>query len=486
MRLVSFTYSEIEELRDKHPAWRLLCAEHAPLILTFLHRVFIKGNVRVMEQPELIEALEDELYGHRERYGEKAYPKTALEYLNDWASPQKGWMRKFYTQSSDEPQFDLTPPTEKAISWIASLTERSFVGTESRLMTLFDLLKNIVEGTETDRDVRKADLLRRRAELDAQIERLDQGDFELLQSTAVKERFQQFVGIARDLLSDFRQVEQNFRGLDRRAREQIATWDGSRGQLLDYLFGQRDQITDSDEGRSFRAFWDFLMSQSRQEELTTLLERVLLLEPVQELRPDGRLRRVHYDWMEAGDQTQQTVRLLSEQLRRFLDDRTLQENRRIVELLRSIEKRSIEIKANLPSGDFMEVESAVAQIELPFERPLYSPKEKVRIREKAIVADEGEVDAMALFDQELVDRKELKRHVHRMLTETSHVTLKELVLARPLEYGLAELLAYMELTNTNSSAFRSMVDESVQDEIFWVTARGTTKKTTMSRVIFSR
>ena len=484
MRLVSFTYSEIDELRDKNPAWRLLCAEHAPLILTFLHRVFIKPNVRVIEQPELIEALEDELYGLRERFGEKAYPKPALEYLNDWASPQKGWMRKFYMQGSDEPQFDLTPPTEKAISWIASLTERTFVGTESRLLTLFELLKNMVEGTETDREVRKADLLKRRAELDAQIERLEQGDFELLQSTAVKERFQQFVGIARELLSDFRQVEQNFRGLDRRARERIASWDGSRGQLLDYLFGERDQITDSDEGRSFRAFWDFLMSQSRQEELTMLLERVLSLEPVQELRPDVRLRRVHYDWMEAGDQTQQTVRLLSEQLRRFLDDRTLQENRRIVELLRSIEKRTIAIKSNLPDGDFMEVESAVAQIELPFERPLYSPKPKVRIREKAVVADEGEVDAIALFSQELVDKKELRKHVLRTLNSQPHVTLKELVLARPLEHGLEELLAYME--STSSTAFRSTVDEGVQDEIFWVTARGTTSKTTMSRVIFSR
>jgi len=76
----------------------------------------------------------------RDRLGADAYPKRALDYLNDWASPEKGWLRKFYRQGSDEPHFDLTPATEKAIVWLDALTERSFVGTESRLLTLFELL----------------------------------------------------------------------------------------------------------------------------------------------------------------------------------------------------------------------------------------------------------------------------------------------------------------------------------------------------------
>jgi hypothetical protein len=45
-------------------------------------------------------------------------------------------LRKFYPSGSDEPHFDLTPSTEKAITWLASLIERAFVGTESRLLTL--------------------------------------------------------------------------------------------------------------------------------------------------------------------------------------------------------------------------------------------------------------------------------------------------------------------------------------------------------------
>lgn len=68
------------------------------------------------------------------------------------------------------------------------------------------------------------------------------------------------------------------------------------------------------------SFWDFLMSSRRQEELTELLDRVLALPPVADLKPEARTRRVHYDWLEAGEHSQRTVAQLSQQLRRFLDD----------------------------------------------------------------------------------------------------------------------------------------------------------------------
>ena len=85
----------------------------------------------------------------------------------------------------------------------------------------------------------------------------------------VRDRFLQFIQLARDLLADFREVESNFRKLDRTVRERIALWEGSKAALLEEIMGERDAIAESDEGKSFRAFWDFLMSPARQEELRT-------------------------------------------------------------------------------------------------------------------------------------------------------------------------------------------------------------------------
>jgi hypothetical protein len=184
--------------------------------------------------------------------------------LNDWASDEHGWLRKFYPQGNDEAHFDLTPATEKAIAWLAQREQQHLIGTESRLLTIFELLNQIVQGTETDPEARIAELEKRRADIDAEIERIRQGELTLMDPTQLRERFYQVEQTARTLLADFRQVEQNFLGLDRAVRERITIRDSGRGELQESVFGERGAIADSDQGKSFHAFWDFMMSLRRR------------------------------------------------------------------------------------------------------------------------------------------------------------------------------------------------------------------------------
>ncbi|MBI1907688.1 MAG: DUF3375 domain-containing protein [Rhodocyclales bacterium] len=484
---MSLDYTTLDTLRTHHPAWRLLRSEHAPLVAGFLHRVFVAPNVRVMAAADLAEVLEDELYALRLQLGEGAFPRSALDYLNDWAAPDKGWLRKFYRPGTDEAQFDLTPATEKAIAWLVQLSERQFVGTESRLLTLFDLLKQMSEGSEADPARRIAELQRKRAGIDAEIARVQAGDVPLLDDTALKDRFQQFMQGARELLSDFREVEYNFRQLDRRVRERIALWEGSKGALLEEIMGERDAIGDSDQGKSFRAFWDFLLSSHRQEELTALLDRVLALPAVAELNPDTRTRRVHYDWMEAGEHTQRTVAQLSQQLRRFLDDQAWLENRRIMDILRGIESKALALRETAPAGVVMEMAEPRADIELAMERPLFTPALKPVIADLAVQAGDGDIDPAVLFEQVVVDKARLTRHIRHALQERAQITLSELVATQALQQGLAELVAYLQL---GSETFSSVVDEDSVEPIRWqaLAADGqeVTRCARLPRVIFMR
>ncbi|MCF7964245.1 MAG: DUF3375 domain-containing protein [Methylobacter tundripaludum] len=484
---MNLDYATLDLLRQNHPAWRLLNSPHAPLVASFLQRVFIVPNVRVMAQADLAEILEDQLFALRERLGAEAFPKPALDYLNDWAGTDKGWLRKFYVQGSDEPHFDLTPSTEKAIAWLGTLTERSFVGTESRLLTLFELLKQMSEGSETDPEARIADLHKRRDEIDAEIRRILAGDIPLLDDTALKDRFQQFIQLARELLTDFREVEHNFRGLDRRVRERIALWEGSKGALLEKIMGERDAIADSDQGRSFRAFWDFLMSSSRQEELSSLLERVLALPPIAELGPDARTRRVHYDWLEAGEHTQRTVAQLSQQLRRFLDDQAWLENRRIMDILHGIEAKALALRESQPPGIITDIADTAADIELPMERPLHTPTVKPLIADIELESGDADMDATALYSQIVIDTAQLSRHIRHALQDRSQVTLHELCKMQPLQHGLAELVAYLQLAGDN---FKTVVDEETIDIIAWIRTGNDgleyTKQAHLPRVIFMR
>lgn len=457
-------FATLDALRTHHPAWRLLRSEHASLVASFLSRVFIVPNVRVMAASDMAEALNDELYGIRQLLGEDTFPKSALEYLNDWAAPDKGWLRKFYRAGTDEAQFDLTPASEKALAWLEQLSERQFVGTESRLLTLFDLLKQMRDGTEANPARRIAELQVRRNKIDAEIAEVLSGHLPLLDDSAVKDRFQQFTQGARELLSDFREVEANFRQLDRRVREHIAMWEGSKGKLLEEVLGERDTITDSDQGRSFRAFWEFLLSSRRQEEFSELLDCVMDLPAVEALDPDARLRRVHYDWLEAGEHTQRTVAQLSEQLRRFLDDQAWLENRRIMDILRSIERTALALRDSQPTGVVMELAEPHPDITLPMERPLFTPPLKPVIDSLCLQYGNEQIDDLALFNQVVVDKARLTRHIRHALQDRSQISLSELLDTQPLQQGLAELITYLQL---GCDVFRAVVDEGRQEFVHW-------------------
>ena len=54
-------HDDIAILRGS-PAWRLLRADNAPLILSFLGTVFVEENVREISASELAARLDDELY----------------------------------------------------------------------------------------------------------------------------------------------------------------------------------------------------------------------------------------------------------------------------------------------------------------------------------------------------------------------------------------------------------------------------------------
>jgi hypothetical protein len=476
------SFDEITWLRANSPAWRLLRADNASLVLSFLYRVFVEDNVRAISVTELASRLDDELYALNERVP-GSFPRPAKAYLDDWSSPEAGWLRKYYPEGSDEPHFDATPAVEKALQWVRSLSEREFVGTESRLNTIFELLRQIVRGTETDPQVRIDELARRRHEIDAEIERIEAGDLSVLDSSGVRDRYQQFAATARELLADFREVEENFRKLDRQLREKIAGWQGGKGELLDDVLGSRESIAGSDQGRSFHAFCDFLLSQARQEELSELLAKVDQLADTAERDP--RLRRVHYDWLDAAERTQATVRQLSEQLRRFLDDQVWFENRRVIDILREIEATALRLRDTPVKDLLVEIDATAPAVTLPFERPLYIPVRKPRIDSDDIRpagADE-QTDPSALFEQVYVDPGPLRDAVRAALRREFQVSLAELVSREPLHQGLAELVTYLSLKD---ESFETVFDDSHSEQVRWIGPDGRGRAAVMPRVTFTR
>ncbi|MFE2053402.1 DUF3375 domain-containing protein [Streptomyces sp. NPDC059459] len=426
-----------------HPAWVLLRADNAALVLSFCGTVFVEENARGVPESVLESRLDDQLYLLNE-LDSGSFPRTAAAYLAEWT--KSGWLRKYYPPGEDEAHFDATTALEKATAWVRDLPARSFIGTESRLNTVVTLLRQMAFGTQTDPQARIDELRRERDTLDAQIARLLTGEVELLSPLALLDRYQQVESTAVELLRDFREVEANLRELDRRLRRQVATTEGGKGEQLAAFLLERDEIAQSDQGQSFQAFFDYLLSPRRQQELRELLQQVTQL-PQLEGRTDRRLLKIPFAWLEAAENTQDTVRQLTEQLRRFLADRSRAEDQRVLTLVRSLQRHVTALgdTADLPG---MELEMPRAGIALPMERRLYMPVGRVELDTTAQEpSDDTAADLTELFAGVHVDTEVLTSHVLDAVAASPNgqAALAAVVDDHPLALGLAELLGYFRI-----------------------------------------
>lgn len=447
-------FATAEVLRARNGSWALLKADNAALILSFLGTHFADQNRGPTASSVLAASLAETIAELNATDPDSPrFRRPASQYLEEWSAPERGWLRRFYPADSDEVHYDATSAFQRAYSWVSGLQARSFVGTESRLQLIIELLRQIVHGAESDPDIRLAELRRRREAIDQEIAAVESGHVAMLSPTQLRDRYQQFATTARELLADFREVEENFRGLDRATRERIASWEGNKGDVLAELVGSRSAIADSDQGRTFQAFYDFLLSERQQVELTTLIRNV---ESIGDIESDERLRTIHRDWAVAAERTQQTVRLISEQLRRFLDDRVWLESRRVIDLIRSIEAIAIKVRDD-PPRDGIELDGPGIDITLPADRPLYHARPVAAVQSTIDDTAIGDLDAASLFEQAFVDQTELLSNIRAVVPRGASAQLGDILQQYPTSQGLAELVAYLALEDDDIEV---VMDES--------------------------
>jgi hypothetical protein len=192
---------------------------------------------------------------------------------------------------------------------------------------------------------------------------------------------------------------------------------------------------------------------------------------------------VHYDWLEAGEVAQRTVARLSEQLRRYLDDKVWLENRQIMQTIRAIEQGALATRDQPPAGTYIELDEPGPTIDLPMERPLFSPPWKPTIADQILVEGEGDMPLDVLYEQVYVDKTELAAHIRRTLQTRPQISLAEIVESRPLERGLAEIVAYLSLAADDSHA---LIDDEHKQILAWTDATGCQRQATVPLVVYSR
>jgi len=473
------TYDYLKTLKATHQTLRLLCSDNFAMSVSFFHTVFIEGRRTVTAQGELVRLLEDYLFSLNERQA-GAFPKTAQEYLNDFAG--SGYLRKYYAEA-DEPLYELTPQTQKALEWIESLQKREFVGSRSRFNLVFDLLEELEFETELDDASRIAKLEEQKREIDAQIEAIRSKTALRFDESRIREQYMQVEEIARNLRYDFAEIEYNFRALNTRAMETIALRDDAKADVLGSIFAIEDQIRESDQGKSFFAFWQLLTDLRRSERLSELIEKLYGLESVRRFDPQKRLKNLKYDLLESGEKIVTVTGRLVEQLRRFIDDRVWIENRRILQLCRDIEKQALELRGTMPgSRTFTRLPGAKVALASIADKTLYRLRTETGFKPR-IEPKSREIDLESFLHQCYVDEAELRRRVETLLLQKPQCTLAEVVGHFGADKGIAELIGYLTVAKQSASA---RIDPERFERIDVVDFDGNAKTVRVPRTVFTR
>lgn len=448
----------------------LLKSRSAPFTLSFFFKVFKEAHITTISNTELRNKLESYLEDlEYEEKDEELDANTlfddnllkAAQYIEKWSNA--GFLRK-YPNDEGEDLHELTSDTQKVMKWIVDLQAREFVGTNSRFKDIFFRLQEMIEQNTENAEVRIQELEKKKWEIENEITALKIGKSPVVyDDTEIKERFYELNKMARELLGDFTEVEQNFEQIRKDIQRKYTEKDIAKGSLLVFALDALDEIEGKDQGKSFKAFWEFLMDEKRQQDFTTLTDQLyqLLKDRNIDYGDDRFLKNLKRYLHASGKKVIDANRKLSEKISRVLAEKNLLERRRAIELIGEIRQLAHSLTDTRFKDDaFLEVEDEPF-INLVDRWELGDDKEdqaNVEFPEGMGGAISSDVDFKSLFDQFTIDKKILTQRIDNMLENKAkitsgqvvQITLKEIVDTYGLENGLSEVVGYFSIAASSN------------------------------------
>lgn len=459
----------------------LLRAKNAPLILSFLHKQFIAAKTTTISNSELRQKLasylEDLEYNeHDDELSDVTafddFEMRAGQYIEKWSNA--GFLRK-YPNDLGQDLHELTGDTRKVINWVEDLQRREHVGTNSRFKDIFFKLKNMIEKTTQDVRLRIEDLENKKSEIENEINLLKLGkEPSLFDDIEIREQFYDLNRMARELLGDFAEVEQNFEQIRKEIQRKYSDRESVKGSLLVYALDALDEIENKPQGKSFKAFWEFLMDEKKQQEFNELTDKLyqLLNEREIDYNHDKFLKYLKRFLHASGRKVIDSNKKLSEKISRVLSEKNRFERRHTMELIGEIRQLAYSlIDEGIRNEAFLMIE-VEPDIDLFDRWELWEPND-VTLNTQfpegmgGLVSDD--VDLRTLFDQFNFDKRKLLERIDMMLGDAktqnkTQVTLKEIVDRYGIDNGLSEVVGYFSIA---AESPHHIIIEEVNDPILF-------------------
>lgn len=401
---------------------------------------------------------------------EQILPEKPERYLSEWCADDKRWLRRVVAAGKDEPVFQLTPHAEAVLSFLDRALEQDvgFIGTESRLKLVIQTLSELVTGASEDRQARLHQLRHQRADLDAQIAVLE-SDAELPQRppAIIKEGFATALSLLKQLLGDFRGVEEKFREITRQVQSRQSDPRESRGSVLGFALDEEDRLKEEDQGVSFYEFLRFILQPSQQERLTEVIEQLKKLRELDDMR-DGMetVSRMVPLLLAEAEIVMRTNQRLSATLKKLLDQRAAKERHRVAELLLEVRGLAAKCSSLPPVASNVEIKvDQVPPIYAGFSRSFWTAPARFDVPTLSSheVDEERRRRSFAEYAKLYgLDWKEMRSRIREMVEKSGSAKLSELVASHPLKAGVIEVLGYIQIARDDGHIIQAESTEMIE------------------------
>ncbi len=467
------TIGRLEDILAKDSGIGVLRSRSAAFVLTFFYNTFYLNSIQALSYDDFsirlenfislnsdgeAELEEDILSDYSEGdvlFSEKNSTDRIRAYIESWLSDRKHYIRRYRTGEKIE-MIELDSAVARLLPFIARILNSDTIATESSFNYILTQLKNLADNMNGDPE-------KRIEELERQIKELERERDEIERTHVVKtfdrrktiEYLKDLENRGREILSDFSQVEDNFREIMNRIAEKQAEFDSTKRKILGYSLTLHRELYSSPQGQSFDAFWSYMMSYS-DDRITELCAEIESMLKERNIDYDDTfllsLRRTFYS---AGKRIVDKNSILTERMSRVMAQKTRAERRGFEILVSALKQESAVLKNNEKAQTLinMEVDTSPS-ILLPMSRTIALEKEE-NVTLPVLFDDTDDRKAvLSLKGEFYVDEKELEEHVEAYFRESGKeiFTLGELLREYPVEKGLEEIVTYMTIAGKRDSS----------------------------------
>jgi len=445
--------SKIADILNNSPSIDILKLRNREVIITFLVNTFSSQQGAISSEKiqtqlaDYLEAVQVEIDEESEILFADTYETKAKKYIQNWTN--KGFLTN-YQDEAGEIYYELSSHSSKTLDWLSSLKKEEYVGAESKFKNIFNQLKELVEFTNEDIEKRIQLLEDKKLEIEQQIQRIKIGeDVKVFQEFEIVPRFNQLTKSAKELLSDFKEVEDNFKEITKGIYHKHAEGNLTKSHILEFTFDAIDELKNSPQGKSFYAFYTFILNPALQEEWSTLTKELYKTLEEKEIEiTDYFLKGMKKYLHSSGQKVSKANDKMAEKLSRIIRENETSKSEVTKNIIQEIKKSLVEIsRVKIKPDISFELEIDI-DINIPFERKLtFEQSEELIYKTKPKLADEDISHSNhlnKLYNLSAIDKEILRKRIKDVLRDKSQTTIAEVIENfGGIEKGLPELFGYI-------------------------------------------